>query len=126
MVGYGRTLLNSQGPEDPRYRHSTNQAVGGTSLGGFPTGTVLRYNQQTTGTCQGDSGGPDLAAGKVVGVHSFIEGDCDGISDSGRVSGDLGYIDGELAKASPAKDCTLCDKIAQSGKQQCALLIQAC
>jgi hypothetical protein len=126
MVGYGRTLLNSAGPEDPRYRHDTTQQVANLGSAFGLSGLVLGYNQPTTGTCEGDSGGPDIASGNVVGVHSFIVGDCNGQSASGRVSADLSYISGELAKAAPPLDCTLCDKIAQSGNQECAQLLQAC
>ncbi|HEY8079565.1 MAG TPA: S1 family peptidase [Labilithrix sp.] len=130
MVGYGRTLLLSQGMEDPRYRHVTTQTVAdlGQSLGGSLSGKVLYYDQPTTGTCEGDSGGPDIDDnGKVVGVHSFITGgDCNGGSASGRVSVDLTYIDGELAKPAPADDCNFCTAVSNSGNQECALLTRAC
>ncbi|RYZ57433.1 MAG: trypsin-like serine protease, partial [Proteobacteria bacterium] len=32
------------------------------------------YNQSTKGICSGDSGGPIVAGGKVVGIHSRVQG----------------------------------------------------
>jgi hypothetical protein len=125
MVGYGRTTLNSTGPNDDNtQRHSVTQTVGQTST------TELRYNQASKGTCQGDSGGPDLVGSgsslTVVGVHSFIEGDCNGYSDSGRVSGDLAFINGQMNAALPADSCDLCTAVSNSGTQECAKLTTAC
>ncbi len=122
MVGYGRTTLNSSGVMDMNtQRHSFDASVGQV------TTTLLRYDQSAGGTCQGDSGGPDITSGgKVVGVHSFIEGDCNQVSDSGRLTDDLAYINGELGKAAPPMDCALCTSIANSGNQQCAVLSRAC
>jgi hypothetical protein len=127
MVGYGRTTLNSSGaPGDNSVRHSVTKQVGEVQSG------LLRYNQATGGVCQGDSGGPDLVGSgssmKVVGVHSFVEGDCNGGSGSGRVSEsiNLGFIDGELSKALPADTCALCSLVSSSGNQECAQLNSAC
>jgi hypothetical protein len=124
-VGYGRTTLNSSGTQDTNsLRRSVPLSVYQTSS------TELRYDMSLRGICQGDSGGPDLVkvggVEKVAGVHSFVEGDCNGFGDSGRVTSDLSFINGELTKALPADDCGLCDKVANSGNGECSALTSAC
>lgn len=126
-VGYGRTSLISSGDGAPNsQRRSVNLSV----LAGGIGSTQYAYDQSSRGVCQGDSGGPDLVGGpgaeRVIGVHSFVQGDCNGIGASGRVSGNLSFLDGELARAAPARDCALCEKIVNSGTQTCASLTRAC
>jgi MYXO-CTERM domain-containing protein len=124
-VGYGRTTLIQSGAQDTNTVRrnvslSVSQLVGSAQY---------LYNQQARGTCQGDSGGPDLvgsgASERVIGVHSYVEGDCDYRAGSGRVTGDLQFIQNELAKV-PAAGCDLCSKAANSGKGECAALTQKC
>ena len=50
---------------------------------------LLWYDQQPGGPCSGDSGGPQLSVddpGRVVGVTSFGDMDCDSFGASGRIS----------------------------------------
>lgn len=124
-VGFGRTTLASSGQQDSNsLRRSVSLTVTQTSS------TELGYDMSVRGICQGDSGGPDLvnAGGveKVAAVHSYVEGDCNGLGVSGRVAGDLAFVGGELGKALPPDGCGLCDKIAVSGNNECARLTNAC
>jgi trypsin len=76
--------------------------------------------------CQGDSGGPVIdASGVVVAVHSYGDMGCTQYITSDRVSSELAWINGELAKA-PANDCALCQAKAYSGKNTCAQENAAC
>jgi len=124
-VGYGRTSLIATGTpamDNTIRRHVAKQLS--------QVGQLISYDMATDGICQGDSGGPVLVTSggveKVAGVHSFVQGDCNGTGVSVRVSFDLSFINGELAKAPPAEDCTLCGKIANSGNGTCAELTRSC
>ena len=124
-VGYGRTTLNSSGASD------TNSVRRNVSKTLSQVGQAqIAFNMTQSGICQGDSGGPVLAASggaeKVVGVHSYVQGDCNGQGVSGRVSFGLGWINGQLTKALPVEDCALCEKVANSGNGVCAALSKTC
>lgn len=124
-VGYGRTTLTGSGSGDT---NTVRRRVALTV--GQVTNAQLRYDMSARGFCQGDSGGPDLVTSggteRVVGVHSYVEGDCDGVGASGRVAGNRTFIDAELAKAPPPASCGLCEQIASSGSNECARLTSAC
>jgi MYXO-CTERM domain-containing protein len=123
-VGYGRTTLIASGPgtENTVRRHVAKQ------LG--QVGQMIAYDMSSSGICQGDSGGPVLVGSpgseKVVGVHSYVQGDCNGTGVSGRVSFGLSFIAGEIAKAVPTEDCALCGQIASSGNGTCAAATRSC
>ena len=124
-VGYGRTTLMSAGATDTNtLRHNVMKTV--TAL----SSAQLGYDQADDGICSGDSGGPSLVTiggvQMVAGVHSYVQGDCDGKSVSGRVSYGLSFINAQLAKAAPTYDCNLCGEIANDGNGQCAQLNAAC
>jgi hypothetical protein len=125
-VGYGRTSLIATGTpamDNTIRRHVAKQL---SSL----ANNLVAYDMATDGICQGDSGGPVLVSSggveKVAAVHSFVQGDCNGTGVSVRVSFDLSFINGELAKAPPTEDCALCGKIANSGNGTCAALTRSC
>jgi hypothetical protein len=125
-VGYGRTSLIATGTpamDNTIRRHVAKQL---SQVGQ----QLISYDMATDGICQGDSGGPVLVTSggveKVAGVHSFVQGDCNGTGVSVRVSFDLSFINGELAKAPPTEDCTLCGKITNSGNGTCAALTRSC
>ena len=123
-VGYGRTTLiaSGAGTENTVRRRVAKQLGQG--------GQMIAYDMSTSGICQGDSGGPVLVgspgAEKVVGVHSYVQGDCNGTGVSGRVSFGLSFLSAELAKALPTEDCTLCGQIANSGNGDCAAATRSC
>lgn len=123
-IGYGRTTGPSAGNDTNTIRKKV------TVTATEANSAQIAYDMSQRGTCQGDSGGPDLVTSggveKVVGIHSYGDSSCASFGVSGRVSGNLGFIAGELAKAAPARDCGLCTKIATSGENECALLNQAC
>jgi len=123
-VGYGRTSLIVSGPGD---ENSVRRRV---SKQLSQVGQAIAYNMQSNGICQGDSGGPVIvgsgAQERVAGVHSYVEGDCNGVGVSGRVTFGKSFIDGELAKAAPTSDCDLCGKIANSGNGTCAAATRNC
>lgn len=124
-VGFGRTDLIRSNTEDTNtIRRSVQLTVGQTSQ------MQISYDMSARGICQGDSGGPDLydngSGVKVVAVHSFVSGDCDGTGVSGRVTGELTFINQQLGKAAPAASCDQCTKVANSGTQTCAALQAAC
>lgn len=124
-VGYGRTLggTGATGDADGK-RRRISLKVSGTST------TQFTYSMANGGTCQGDSGGPDLISSggveKVVGVHSYVEGECDYAGASGRVSGNLTFINAQVSKSVPALSCEQCRNASFSGKQKCAQLMSAC
>ena len=124
-VGYGRTTLIASGT--PAMDNTIRRRVAKQLS---QVGQLISYDMQTDGICQGDSGGPVLVTSggveKVAGVHSFVQGDCNGTGVSVRVSFDLSFINGELAKAPPAEDCALCGRIANSGNGTCAELTKSC
>jgi hypothetical protein len=123
-VGYGRTSLIAAGAGD---QNTVRRRVSKTLS---QVGQMLAYNMTSSGICQGDSGGPVLvtSGGKeyVVGVHSYVQGDCNGLGVSGRVTFNAAFISGELQKAVPAEDCDLCTKIANSGNGTCIAATQKC
>lgn len=123
-VGYGRTSLIAAGAGD---ENTVRRRVSKTLS---QVGQMLAYNMGTSGICQGDSGGPVIATSggveKVVGVHSYVQGDCDGLGVSARVTVNATFLQGELAKAPPAEDCDLCTKIANSGNSTCAAASAKC
>ena len=123
-VGYGRTTLISAGPGD---ENSVRRRVA-KSLS--QVGQSIAYNMQSNGICQGDSGGPVIvgtgASERVAGVHSYVQGDCNGVGVSGRVTTVSAFIAAELAKPAPKEDCTLCEKIANSGNGTCAAATRSC
>ena len=124
-VGYGRTTLIQSGSNDPNtVRRTVNRTlsqVGSTQIG---------YDMSDRGICQGDSGGPVLiktpSGERVAGVHSYVQGDCDGFGVSGRATAGSAFWSAELSRALPAEDCELCEKIANSGTQECATYLQQC
>lgn len=124
-VGYGRTTLNSSGSTDENtVRRRVSKTLG--QVGS----TQIAYSMSTSGICQGDSGGPVLTSSggseRVVGVHSYVQGDCNGNGVSGRVQAGLGFFDGELDKPLPPEDCGLCQLISSSGNGVCAALTKSC
>lgn len=124
-IGYGRTLggTGSTGDADGKRRRISLKVDEAST-------TQFSYSMTNGGTCQGDSGGPDLLSSggveKVIGVHSYVEGDCNYAGVSGRVSGNLTFINAQLAKAVPALTCEQCQTASFSGKQKCAQLESAC
>ncbi|MDB5220132.1 MAG: hypothetical protein JWO86_8059 [Myxococcaceae bacterium] len=125
-VGYGRTTLIASGTPttDNTLRRHVAKNLSQVSQ------SAIAYDMSTDGICQGDSGGPVLVTQggvqKVAGVHSYVQGDCNGTGVSVRVSFDLSFINGELAKAAPADSCDLCGRIASSGDGTCAELTKSC
>lgn len=123
-IGFGRTTLIDAGSDTNTLRRSATLTVSALDP------SLIAYDLRERGICEGDSGGPDLATVEgvdtVVGVHSFIVTDCDGQGVSGRVSGDLDFIQGALAEPLPTRDCDLCTKIVNSGTQECAQITSAC
>lgn len=123
-VGYGRTDLIQSGAQDS----NTVRRNAALSIGQINTLQYI-YDQSVRGTCQGDSGGPDLVGSpgneRIIGVHSFVQGDCNYQAGSGRVTGDLAFIQEQLAKE-PAESCGLCTKASNSGTGECAALTQQC
>jgi hypothetical protein len=123
-VGYGRTSLIASGAgSENTIRRRVSKTLG-------QVGQMLAYDMQNSGICQGDSGGPVLVTSggveKVAGVHSYVQGDCNGTGVSGRVSFDLSFLSGEIAKATPTQDCDLCGKIYNSGNGKCAAATKKC
>lgn len=128
-VGYGMTTPNPpSNPEDANtkrwYVDKTLNSV---------TSTKIGYSMTTSGICQGDSGGPVLVKSggveRVAGVHSYVSGACTGSGaqgTSGRVAAGLSFFADELAKSIPKEDCALCEKIANSGTQECATYLAKC
>ena len=123
-VGYGRTTLIATGPGDS---NSIRRHVAKTLS---QVGQEIAYDMASDGICQGDSGGPVLVTSggteHVAGVHSYVQGDCNGTGVSTRVSFGASFISGELAKAAPPEDCILCGKIANSGNNLCAAKSRSC
>jgi MYXO-CTERM domain-containing protein len=121
-VGFGRTSLSP--PFDNSERRVVNKTLDDISA------TLIGYDMSTKGICQGDSGGPVLVGSgsttRVVGIHSFVQGDCDGRGYSGRVTAGLQFFAQQLAKPLPSESCGLCEKIANSGKNECTVLSASC
>jgi hypothetical protein len=123
-VGYGRTSLIASGAgTENTVRRRVSKTLG-------QVGQTISYNMQNSGICQGDSGGPVLVSSggveKVAGIHSYVEGDCNGTGVSTRVSFGLSFLSGEIAKAQPTIDCDMCGKIANSGSGLCAAATRSC
>ena len=123
-VGYGRTTASGPDPAKQARRNITRNV---SALGA----DFLRYEMSDGGVCSGDSGGPVIlgtgASARVVGVHSFVEPDCLGVGTSVRVSGELVFLDAELAAPLPAMDtCRVCASRAESGDNTCAKRRDAC
>jgi len=124
-VGYGRTTLNSSGVMDMNsVRRNVSKTLSQVGQ------AQIAYSMTQSGICQGDSGGPVLVSSggveKVAGVHSYVQGDCNGQGVSGRVSFGLPWINGQLTQPLPTEDCALCEKIANSGANVCATLSKRC
>lgn len=125
-VGFGRTSITP--PTSPSGQNTVRRVVQKT----LDEVTSLRigYDMATKGICQGDSGGPVLVGTgttqRVVGIHSFVAGDCNGRGYSGRVTAGLSFYNQQLAKALPPESCGLCEKIAGSGKNVCAEMNDTC
>ena len=124
-VGYGRTSLTE--PSNPEDQNTKRYVI---KKNGYVSQTEISYNMATSGICQGDSGGPVIAgtgaSEKVVGIHSYVQGDCNGTGVSSRVSYGAGFWNQQLAKALPPDNCQTCDAVANSGTQECAQLNKAC
>ncbi len=124
-VGYGRTTLLSAGDTD---QNTKRRRVAKTLS--QVSSTLIAYDMSTRGICQGDSGGPVLVTSggveKVAGIHSFVQGDCNGFGVSGRTTAAASFIAAELAKAPPPATCKTCEAIANSGNNECANLTRAC
>jgi hypothetical protein len=102
-LGYGQTTLDGANNNSARYQI----AMFATPDPENPTARI-QYDQRTGGICFGDSGGPDLlitnGVEQVVGVHSYVSGintDCNETGNSGRVTYDLSFINGEIANSQP-------------------------
>jgi uncharacterized protein GlcG (DUF336 family) len=124
-VGFGRTSLTAPTmPEDQntqRWRVAKQLSE---------VGSRIAFTQSASGICQGDSGGPVIvttASGeRVAGIHSYVEGDCDGTGVSCRVTTGASFFATELTKALPADSCDLCEKIASSGNGLCITASKNC
>ncbi|MCL2778637.1 MAG: S1 family peptidase [Polyangiaceae bacterium] len=123
-VGFGRTTLLEAGTDTNTNRMTTPLVVADI------TSLQIGYDLTERGICEGDSGGPDLVTqnglSTVVGIHSFIAGDCNGKGASTRVSGNLDFIEAELTMPLPDRTCSACAAIAMSGNQECAQITTAC
>jgi len=125
-VGFGRTtLISAMTPDKNTQRYFVDKTLNALNS------SHMGYDMSDKGICQGDSGGPVIrgtgANEKVVGVHSYVQGDCNGEGVSGRVSLALdSFFTPELTKALPADSCGLCEKVANSGKNECAALSASC
>jgi hypothetical protein len=123
-IGFGRTTLLEAGTDTNTKRMTTPLVVANI------TSLQIGYDLAERGICEGDSGGPDLVTQNglptVVGIHSFIAGDCNGTGASTRVSGNLDFIEAELTMPLPDRTCSACAAIAMSGNQECAQITTAC
>lgn len=124
-VGYGRTtLINSGSTEQNSVRHHVAKNLSQLSS------TQIGYDMSDDGICQGDSGGPVLVqkSGQelVAGVHSYVQGDCNGFGVSGRAIASAAFVQQELALPAPPDDCSTCEKISSSGNSECAVLTRTC
>jgi MYXO-CTERM domain-containing protein len=124
-VGYGRTTLIATGAgTENTIRRRVAKTLSQVSQ------QQIAYDMQSNGICQGDSGGPVLVTiggvEQVAGVHSYVQGDCNGTGVSCRVSFEASFVSGELAKAVPADSCDLCGQVAESGNGACAAATRSC
>jgi V8-like Glu-specific endopeptidase len=126
-VGYGRTVGGEE-PNENTKRWAVQKTLD------YVASTQIGFQMSTSGICSGDSGGPVLAGSgtseRVIGVHSYVTGpdplSCKGIGMSSRVSSGLSFVNKELTKDLPEESCDLCEKIASSGKNECAVMTAAC
>ena len=132
-IGYGATA-GGQNPTPSNVRKNVTMKISKIhGLDGAAGTTQLEDDRSQSGSsgavgvpCEGDSGGPVVDAnGVVVAVHSYGDTGCTQYITSDRVSSELTWINGELAKA-PANDCALCQAKAYSGKYICAQQNAAC
>lgn len=125
-VGFGRTSLTEPTSADDE---NTQRRVVGKRVDEIRT-TLIGYDMRSNGICQGDSGGPVLVGApgseRVVGIHSYVQGGCNGRGYSARVTSGLSFFETELTKALPGDSCSLCEKIANSGKSECAAMSASC
>ncbi len=125
-VGFGRTLLTE--PTSPDEENSQRRVV--SKRVDQTSATLIGYDMRSNGICQGDSGGPVLVGAvgseRVVGIHSFVQNGCDGRGYSARVTSGLSFFEAELTKTLPSDSCSLCEKIANSGKNECAAMSASC
>lgn len=125
-VGYGRTTPIGSASTDNTIRKVIKLPVRELDT------DHLGYQYQSGNICQGDSGGPALrgAAGqeRVVGVHSYVTGDCTQGAYSVRITfpSDYQFIQQQLAKAPPADSCDICTRAQNSGDNICAQKQDAC
>lgn len=132
-IGYGATSGGSN-PAPSNVRKNVTMKISKIHGQDGASGTTqLEDDRATSGgtgatgvPCEGDSGGPVVDAnGTVIAVHSYGDTGCTQYITSDRVSSELTWINGELAKA-PANDCALCQAKAYSGKYTCAQENAAC
>ncbi len=132
-IGYGATA-GGMNPAPSNVRKNVTMKISKIHGQDDATGTTqLEDDRSTSGStgapgvpCEGDSGGPVVDAnGVVIAVHSYGDTGCTQYITSDRVSSELTWISGELAKA-PANDCALCQAKAYSGKYTCAQQNAAC
>jgi MYXO-CTERM domain-containing protein len=125
-VGFGRTSLVP--PSSPDDENSHRRVVQKTV--DEVTSKLIGYDMATKGICQGDSGGPVLVGSggneRVVGIHSYVQGNCNGRGYSGRVTAGLDFFNQQFAKPLPKESCSLCGKIANSGNGECAVMSASC
>jgi Trypsin len=125
QVGYGQTVAGPEGSDNNVFRNQ----FGPVNVQQFYQYQIT-YDETAGGTCFGDSGGPDLAVGsdgqrEVFGVHSFVEGNCNMLSGSGRVSTVYNsFIVPYLNGTPPTEDCNQCQAAAESGA--CGAQDQTC
>lgn len=124
-LGYGRTSGGTAPSGDPDgVRRKVTVSVADLNT------VQIAYGMNPGGTCQGDSGGPDLVTiggvETVVGIHSYGDQGCQSESVSGRVTGNLSFINAQLTKALPTPSCDLCQKASTSGNGKCAQVNAAC
>ncbi len=125
QVGYGQTVAGPEGSDNNVFRNE----IGPIHVQQFYQYQIT-YDETAGGTCFGDSGGPDLAVGsdgqrEVFGVHSFVEGNCNMLSGSGRVSTIYSsFIVPYMNGTPPTEDCGQCQAAAESGA--CGTQDQTC
>lgn len=125
-VGYGRTTPASASGGDNSVRKNIRLAIRELST------THVGYQYTNGNICQGDSGGPALrgtgTTERVVGVHSYVTGDCTQQAYSVRISQASNYqfIQAQLAKAVPGDSCDLCTRSENSGDNRCAAKQSEC